>query len=61
MQRDASVGAATLGPQPFAVEQMRARELRTEARASQTIDGFPKVGFGGVAFTEKRARASLDP
>src|SRR5437763_1279124 len=48
----ARVEAATLAPQPFAVDEVGAREREAEARASQLFDRLPIDAVGSVAVAE---------
>src|SRR5437588_2170335 len=57
----ASVEAAPLPPQPFAVEEMGAGELHADARASEPLNRLAIQAVGLVAVGEQRAAAGLDP
>ena len=57
----ASVQAPVLAPQPFAVEEMRARELGRKTRAAQSFDRFAVRRFSRVAVCQQRSRTDRDP
>src|SRR5215208_5495431 len=50
-QLRARIRAPALPAQPLAVEQMRAGELGTKLRTTQSIDRFGVAVLGGLAFT----------
>ena len=57
----ARVHAPALAAQPFAVEQVGARELGADARAAEPLDRLAVEALGVVAVAQQRARARLDP
>jgi len=57
----ASVQAPVLAPQPFAVEEMRARELGRKTRAAQSFDRFAVERFSRAAVCQQRSRTGRDP
>src|SRR5664279_3277269 len=57
----ASVQAPVLTPQPFAVEEMRARELGRKPRAAQSFDRFAVQRFSRIAVCQQRSRTGGDP
>ena len=56
----ARVDPAALAAQPFAVEQVSARELRPQPRAAQPLDRLAIEGRGSLALAQQRAGAGLD-
>ena len=60
-QLRAAVEPAAAPPQPLAVEQVRASEVRARACAGQALDRLAMGRLGLLALQQQRARAGLDP
>ena len=56
----ARVDASVLSPEPLAVQQMRASELRTDRGSAQVIDCVAVTLLGGNTFGEQRFRPALN-
>ena len=56
----AGVDAAIGAPEPFAVEELAAGDLRPESRAPQAVDRLAVQGLGVVALRQQGARAGVE-
>ena len=60
VELSARVDATVLAPEPFAVEQMGAREVGTPLRAAEPLDRFLIQAIGGLPLADERLRACHD-